>query len=490
MGNKQGSQAYSITGGEGVTVENANPSFTEYNVSYITSYHTEYVNFDTGIQYDDVLYSAQNQTVDLNLSFTGQGYIVNGYQSSAGTLKASEDVYTLTMPNQNVVITADVTLEYVFREIEGYGNGDDGYVLIASPVGAVNPENVTNMFNNTYDLYRFNQAAEKEWENYKALDQNNQPLHPDFTTMEAGRGYLYANSNDVTLVFPGTPYSGNGEVTLSKTAGARLEGWNLVGNPFTATAYIAEGSDFYVMNAEGSEIVPAERNGIAPMEGVFVHANEDGETLTFTTTEPHNNDGKGLVLNLSKGRGVVDRAIVRFGEGRQLPKFQIRDNSTRLYIPKENRNYAVVSAEHQGELPVNFKAKENGTYTLTVPQTFHSPLSTLHLIDNLTGNDVDLLQTPSYTFEARTTDYASRFKLVFATGDTDADDPFAFISNGNLIVNGEGTLQVIDMLGHILLNREAHSDSCLLPSDFLPSGVYVLRLINGDDVKTQKIVVR
>ena len=103
---------------------------------------------------------------------------------------------------------------------------------------------------------------------------------------------------------------------------------------------------------------------------------------------------------------------------------------------------------------------------------------------------MDLLATPSYTFEARTTDYASRFKLVFATGDADADDPFAFISNGQLIVNGTGTLQVIDMLGHILLSHEVHSDSCLPTSDFLLSGVYVLRLINGDDMKTQKIVVK
>ena len=35
----------------------------------------------------------------------------------------------------------------------------------------------------------------------------------------------------------------------------------------------------------------------------------------------------------------------------------------------------------------------------------------------LTGADIDLLQTPSYTFEAKADDSASRFKLVFATGD-------------------------------------------------------------------------
>jgi hypothetical protein len=49
--------------------------------------------------------------------------------------------------------------------------------------------------------------------------------------------------------------------------------------------------------------------------------------------------------------------------------------------------------------------------------------SYLHLIDNMTGADVDLLpllrgqgglnQPATYTFTAKTTDYESRFKLVF-----------------------------------------------------------------------------
>jgi hypothetical protein len=62
----------------------------------------------------------------------------------------------------------------------------------------------------------------------------------------------------------------------------------------------------------------------------------------------------------------------------------------------------------------------------------------------------------NYTFTAKTTDYESRFKLVFsicedANGDNEA---FAFISNGNIIVNGEGTLQVFDVLGHQLVTKQ------------------------------------
>ncbi|MBP5573415.1 MAG: T9SS type A sorting domain-containing protein, partial [Bacteroidales bacterium] len=219
--------------------------------------------------------------------------------------------------------------------------------------------------------------------------------------------------------------------------------------------------------------------------------------MTFTTTDPQNNNGKGLALNISNGRsGVIDRAIVRFGEGsqqRNLPKFQMRTNSTKVYIPQDNNDYAVVHAERAGEMPVNFKAKENGTYTLSVSESLNSKffiLNYLHLIDNLTGADIDLLATPSYTFESKVTDYESRFKLVFAMNNEDNQnnhDNFAFISNGELIINGTGTLQVFDVLGHQLLSKELSTVNCQLPT---VAGVYVLRLINGDDVKTQKIVVR
>ena len=333
-----------------------------------------------------------------------------------------------------------------------------------------------------------------EWENWKNEDTQLNHYHFD---LEPGRGYLYASKEDVTLIFTGELYSGNGEVTLSKNTGVDFEGWNLVGNPFTDTAYIDR--PFYVMNSDGSEIiaaVDAEQNSIAPMEGVFVIATEDSETMTFTTTEPENNNGKGLVLNLIKGvstgsatrgGGVIDRAIVRFGEGRQLPKFQLRDNSTKVYIPQMGEDFAVINAKNEGEMPVSFKAKENGTYTLSVSESLNSKFSILHLIDNLTGNDIDLLQTPSYSFEARTTDYANRFKLVFSTGDAEGYDNFAFISNGAIIVNGDGTLQVIDMTGRILVSVDRRT-RCV-PTNGMTAGVYVLRLINGDDVKTQKIVI-
>ena len=100
-----------------------------------------------------------------------------------------------------------------------------------------------------------------------------------------------------------------------------------------------------------------------------------------------------------------------------------------------------------------------------------------------------------YTFNAKTTDYTSRFRLVFVAssvfGDEDGDDEaFAFYSNGNYIVTNEGeaTLQIIDELGHILSSE--HISGSVSKAIQTTPGIYVIRLLDGNNVRTQKIVVR
>ena len=67
------------------------------------------------------------------------------------------------------------------------------------------------------------------------------------------------------------------------------------------------------------------------------------------------------------------------------------------------------------------------------------------------------------------------------------NEMFAFVSNGEIIIVGEGTLQVIDMMGRIIVQRR--DGACTVSTKEMIPGVYVLRLINGDKVKSQKIVI-
>ena len=407
----------------------------------------------------------------------------------------SSSSYNAVLSSKNQIRLDVIPMQTFTKVINGYGTNDGGYYLIASPIDGVNPAEIDGMILTgdgvqNYDFYWFDQTEEDEWRTYKAGDGFN---------LVPGKGYLYANKDGVTLSVTGVPNT-DGEVSLVKDDNAEFPGMNLVGNPFGVEAYIEGNRPFYRMNDLGTDIMTESSTGaIGVMEGVFVVATENDETMTFITEAP-GKEGKSLSLSLSQGRGAstgsatIDRAIINFGEGRQLPKFQINRNSSKVFITQDGRDYAVVTVYrdapwHVSTVDVNFKAERNGNYTLN----FNSEevnFAYLHLIDNMTGADVDLLQTPNYNFEARTMDYPSRFKLLFASGDANDDNGFAFFSNGSWIINNEGnaTLQVVDVTGRIV-KSESINGSANVNFNVAP-GVYMLRLINGENVKVQKIVIR
>lgn len=380
------------------------------------------------------------------------------------------------------------------KEVTGYGTGEGHWYLIASPVGEVAPGSVGNMVyeeteSDKFDLYCFDQSQGKEWLNYKGDEVLG---YEGGFSLEPGKGYLYASKQDTTLVFNGQAYTGSGEVALTKTAGAEFEGWNLIGNPFAVAATIDK--PYYKMNGDGSALTAQIEDlttTIDAMEGVFVEATEEGQSATFAPTTRSGEQqaiAKTNILAFGNEGKVLDNAIVRFDNGASLGKFQLNASSTKVYIPQEGKDYAVVSAGEMGEIPFCFKAENNGSYTLNFTSQEVS-FAYLHLIDNKTGKDVDLLESPAYSFDALTTDYANRFKLVFATGNN-SEDNFAFCSNGNWIISNEGeaTLQVVDVTGRILSSETV--SGCVSKAISAAPGVYMLRLINGDDMKVQKVVVK
>jgi hypothetical protein len=308
---------------------------------------------------------------------------------------------TLAFCGESLAIQTSTT-----KDIIGYGESRNGrYYLIASPIGNVRPGDVSNMLNGDYDLYYFDQSEELEWRNYKAGAFDLVP----------GKGYLYANrEEEVTLTFIGygKQYDeGDNTIELDFDESSAHRGVNLIGNPFDVSVTVNR--DFYVLNEYGDEVAPAEDCHVEPMQGFFVIAEGEGETATLEAVDENDSRGANFILNLRRaGGGVIDRAIVRFGEGRQLPKFQLRENSTKLFIPQNGQNYAVVSGDASAQMPVSFKAEHNGSYTINLSST-EVEFSYLHLVDLIAGKDIDLLANPDYTFDARTTDDVARFRLDY-----------------------------------------------------------------------------
>ena len=450
-------------------------------------------NDGTGSMDDQILMYNVAQNLNAN-SFTRAYYLFDGWATSANGEKEFDDEQSvINLADTIATVTLYAKWNYgLTKEIVGYGDVSNpgGWYLIASPVvEAIAPSADNGFITNEYDLYYFDPSfVGEEWRNYETEN----------FLLTNGTGYLYASEIATTLTFTGTLYTGDGEIELAYDSNVPdFGGWNLVGNPYPTTAYVDR--DFYVMNNVGSELIPAEGSTVEALEGIFVVADNENDVVHFTPTDPGKTQSK-IVLNLTQGRGpVIDRAIVRFDDSRQLPKLMFYESNTKMYIAKGDSDFAVVRSDRSGKLHVNFEPAEDGTYVIST-KVKNVAVSSLYLIDHLRGIKVDLLNQPEYEFVAKVTDKPNRFELVYKTGTSsffqqiisrnDEGEEFGFISDGNLIINNEGksVLQVIDVTGRIL-SSETINGSYNKQIDAAP-GVYLLRLINGDDVKTQKIVVR
>lgn len=459
-----------------------------------------------------------NETASGNITLTGPSIIPSGYYlnmnddyTMTNDVSANfiiEDGASFKLANDNTGIKATVK-----KDIVGYvyDTVRTGWHLLSSPVGAFSTDSdrvPVGLLTQDYDLYAFDQSGttEVDGETQPREWQNNEDPNVVVSFGEQG-GVLYASKANTTITFEGELTATPSQPYLVYDADARLCGWNLIGNPYTCQGYLtvqgeseaAAITDYYKLqdvSENGKKfsklIATSIDTPVSSMEGVFVQAPAAGYKYQFVNSSPVVPNAGFINIMVSGSDGeVMDMARVRFNQGGLLGKFSIGEGGSELYIPVGGKNYAVVPSQHQGELPLNFKAAEDGEYTIAV-DLGKAEMNYLHLIDNMTGADINLLETPDYTFEAKTGDYASRFRLVFNANVTEPEEgptqSFAYFNGSSWVVTGleaDAILQVVDMMGRVIVSKDAKTG---VSANEMSQGLYVLRLISGDTVKTQKII--
>ena len=351
-----------------------------------------------------------------------------------------------------------------------------------------------------------------------------------------GKGYEMAINQNTFMNATGTLNRGNVSITLTNQEPDDIQyasGWNLVGNPYQAYLDIDKiGKDpIYTYDADQGIFVPYTKTSsenpailsqyIHPHQAFFVHADSDGETLTFTQGMATTTSTAGSyyreklnypLVNLfaEDDAGHRDLTVVEFHrpELGGAPKFDyMRTAPFSLAAHYAGTSYGILFAtDDLKRIPVRFQTTENGTVTLTW-STYNGEFHELRLIDNKLGVDYNMLASNSYTFDATIEDYASRFYIVYDCSGTGVDEnedgsssgsgTFAYIgTDGNIVIDIDAesshgaSLQVIDVLGRVLYSTVCRDGVHTVSTNGLAKGVYLLRLTNGNMVKTQKIVVR
>ena len=475
---------------DGTTSVVSNLSSTNYTVNNITNntahrytLKTNYYGGETGPSNMAGITLGTASLSSLQMAANDKMTITeNSTLTVSGTLTNNDPANLILEEGAQLIHNSANVKATVKKTIQPYNpDGSEGWNFIASPVTENFEPGINNgLLTNNYDLYKFDQSQELEWRNIKA---------GSFSNIEHKTGYLYANSGNTTLTFAGTLVATTEPTVLAYDANASLKGFNLIGNPYPCNTTIA--NDFYIIS---NNLVNLAENGttIAPCESVFVKATGTGESVTFTKsgTAKGSSSKDCFDLVIMQDNANTDRARVRLGEGIGMEKYTLNPDNTQISLRQDGQDFAVAYANGQDEMQLNFKAKRDGIYTLSI-ELGSLDLGYLHLIDNLTGNEINLLETPSYTFQATTIDYASRFRLLFAPAEeTDSTtNDFAFFADGHLHVfnQGKASLQLIDMMGHILLTEtlQGNLDKAL---DLVP-GVYVVRLISEKRESNMKFVV-
>jgi hypothetical protein len=162
-----------------------------------------------------------------------------------------------------------------------------------------------------------------------------------------------------------------------------------------------------------------------------------------------------------------------------------------VYVSENDRRYGIYNCdEDTQEVNVNFEAKEMGNYTIHIKS--EGTFENIILVDKITGEETDMLQN-DYTFTATTQDSKNRFVVRFVKEDGLNDNycniNFVYQSGSELIINGEGHLQIIDLMGRVIYNNEVVNDNNRIDISRFNKATYIIRMINEECVKTQKIMV-
>lgn len=353
------------------------------------------------------------------------------------------------------------------------------------------------------------------------------------------------NAGPGVMYWTGSPQVGNFTFSGLVSSG---NGWNLVGNPFAAPLdWEAEsnwtrtnvantmmywGTDGYrgLIKVGLSYVSYNSGTGVIPSgQGFFVQGTSGtpslvaNETAKTTPTASFYRTGSASVMRgtLRNAAGNSDEIILSFNDS-----FGYTNNNDRgLDAPKmvnQVLNIATFSADNvqltadlrpvptrRDSIRLRVQGNASGAYTLTFTDL---EAGSWYLRDKKLNTLTDLSVNPSYAFNITLTDTTSfgnnRFELVVQPRVTNLNTTAgrahvlaypnpAKASEVHLALNGLSaqsslTISFIDAMGREVaaqnLSTTTGTEHVAVPTQ-LANGIYTLRVVNGKDVFTQKIII-
>jgi len=504
-----------------------------YDMEYSTGAGTE--------TYNNLLISKDNNTVTSNadIEINGDLTVNSGAwfsNASGNTVNVAGDVTLLGdnsgkasfVDNGNFNVSGTTTVNSYYS--------DNRWHFISSPVSNA----VSNIF---LDIYL------KDWD--EATFSWNY-ITPTNNLLAVGAGYeIWSTIGNPTIGYTGGSLnSGNISPVLTATDvnGGGIgtgEGWNIVGQPYPSAidwgtdnnpvpGYVKTNLDNAIYIWTGTQYAtynPALNGGnglgtnggshiIQSMQSFFVKANNTNPALTIPNgarvhSAQANLKAYGDMQQLSlkvEGNGDSDEihmevnefSTAGFDSEYDAYKLWGYETSPQLYVIVPDNVlsvYVVPEIALEDIINLGFKAGEQNTYTITAEQIENfDDYNFILLEDLLTGNIVNLLEVPLYSFTATPDDISERFRLKFTndiTGLGKESEKFVNIySFGNTIfvqLQSEETGQeviIYDMLGQEVDKQNSLSKGLNTISVDKGMGYYLVKVKSEGKIITEKVFLK
>ena len=380
-------------------------------------------------------------------------------------------------------------------------NNRTGWQFISSPFKDASISSfIPEQDEGDYDLYKYDDSN-SQWVNHKDTG-----LGEKFAQ---GIGYLasYETKEDVT--FTGTINRTN-KLMIGQDGMMENPGIYLLGNPFlfnmdwesisTNGAYGINATSFVVVKTDGAYEYKTSGE-IKVGEGFFILTTNPWASFdynfssadigTSTDSKSRNAEQSKSINIIASGKAGKDNVIVNFaGKAEGFNKLQnFNDAIATVYVSENGKHYGIANVdENTTEVALNFNAKEMGNYSISLD--VNGKFETVTLVDRFTGIETNMLLEDEYTFTATSNDSHNRFVVRLAQGSQlEAQSQFVYQSGEELILSIEGHVQIVDMLGRVVYSNEhSNGDNRISVSEF-NNAAYVVRVINEEGVKTQKVVI-